>query len=135
MATHQTHRMCEAPTNELSRAKVEWEAVVVIEPPDTMGSSRFEHVELLETAHEREVAAEQTQHHRWEVLLREETDLVQAAHPHHKAGLVPGAVVDAHAVAETLVQVRRELNDRAVEVLWKKLLLQLGRSLTCKKPS
>jgi hypothetical protein len=45
-----------APTAELSRAEQERQEVVIIEAPDSMGSSRLEPIRRLQDAHDRDVS-------------------------------------------------------------------------------
>lgn len=66
-------------TDELRSAKVERQAVVVVETPDAVRTSWLEHVQLLQASHEREVRGKEAEHERWEVRLREEADLVETA--------------------------------------------------------
>ena len=60
----------------------------------------------LHTPHELQVAWKHTQPQRGRVLLHDQAQPRQAVQERHKAGLVPGAVVDACTVAEAVHPVR-----------------------------
>lgn len=78
-----------------------------------MRTRGLEHVPPLQHAHQRHVPREDPEREGGEVAVRDRADRAKAREEREERALVAGAVIDAARVAETLAEVRRELDERA----------------------
>ncbi len=80
---------------ELTGAKQKGKMLVIIESPDPVATRRLQHVCQLDFAHKNHVPLEHLVYRRFQILLIEHAQLVQAKQERYKVQLVACAVVDS----------------------------------------
>jgi len=98
--------------------------VVIVDPPYTVASCRFQSIDILELPYETKVSQE---HHEYELSL---LCMVRFKKPYEcetheeerKAQFVPAAVVEPREVAKCLQEIRNQEGYSRCQGIWKHLL-------------
>lgn len=95
--------------------------MIVIEPPNTMGTGGLQRVNNLQLPQEFKVLDKNPRNNSLVILFIDDPNPCKAIQPSSEVGLVTSTIIYATRIAETIGEVRNKLNGSRMEIGWKEL--------------
>mmetsp|Transcript_18934 Transcript_18934/g.54563 ORF Transcript_18934/g.54563 Transcript_18934/m.54563 type:complete len:219 (-) Transcript_18934:765-1421(-) len=104
---------------QLTRPKVEWKTVIIVQAPDAMAARRFKHIVLLQTSGHLEILREYGQGHRSQMMRRrgqglsiaDAPELTETKDDKQERGFVTSSIIQTGRMPKGLVKVGSKLCD------------------------